>query len=110
MVAMASVACAQTGAPGGLYRMPTTEQSSCLWPVRTLSSPPPVAFKDVATISVVCPYTSPRTCDRLLLARACDLGADAIIAQASGATGRTRNPPLVEEAIAIRFLAPRGVR
>lgn len=110
LLPFAIVACAPTGAPGGLYRVGAAEQSNCFRPVQTLGAPPPEAFEELATISAACPYTSPKTCDRLLLARACDLTADAIIVQESSAIGRRAKPQLVEEAIAIRFSANGRVR
>jgi hypothetical protein len=72
--------------------------------VQLLSVPPPEAFEQLASLSVTCPYPSPNTCDRRLLAKACDLGANAVVVQRSNVIGRKGKPELAEEAIAIRFL------
>jgi hypothetical protein len=71
--------------------------------VQRLSALPSGAFEEVASLSATCPYTSPNGCDRLLLARACELGADAIVAGKSRIIGRKGKPQLAEEAVAIRL-------
>jgi hypothetical protein len=58
----------------------------------------------LAAISVTCPYVSAATCERSLLARGCELAADAVVVRRSNVIGRKATPQLAEEAIAIRFI------
>ena len=102
-VLFAMTACAEDSAPAGLYKLGGAEKSICPRPVQLLNAPPPEAFEEVASLSATCPYTSPNTCDRRLLARACELATDAVVIQGGKVTGRKAKPQLAEDAVAIRF-------
>ena len=108
LIFWAVTACAARSAPGGLYRVGGVEQSNCAHPVQLLSAPPPEPFEELASLSVTCPYPSPNTCDRLLLARACNLKADALVVRENRVIGRKTKPQLAEEAVAIRFTGKSG--
>lgn len=103
LVSLALTACSGSSTPAGLYRVGGVEQSSCAHSVRLLRARPREAFEELASLSATCPYPSPNTCERRLLARACDLAADAVVVEESRVIGRKGKPELAEEAIAIRF-------
>ena len=109
-VAWATIACSATPAPAPSYRLSGPEQSECPRPVQLLS-PAEVSgpYRELSRLSVTCPYLVPNACERKLLARGCELGADAILLtrsnlERSKELGRNKGQ-LADEAVAIRFQA-----
>jgi len=76
------VSCAATPHQGGLYRAGVAESNDCSHVVHLLTAEQmPSAYRELAQVSATCPYVSPRTCERILLSRACELEADAVVAE-----------------------------
>ena len=108
MWALFGAGCASTTQPEGPYRLIQPEPVSCLHPVSVLSAAQASrpAYREVARMSATCPGIAPTQCEQTLLARACELGADAIIIQREQPIARTKyTSRMAEEAIAVRFTA-----
>ncbi len=106
MWALFGAGCASTTQPAAPYRLSEPEPVSCLHPVSVLTAAQASrpAYHEVARLSATCPGIAPTQCERTLLARACDLGADAIIVQRELPIARTKyTSRMAEEAIAVRF-------
>lgn len=76
-------------APGEVYRSANPEKSTCthlveLWPSTPLTARP---YKEIAKITATCYPGAITICERRLRDRACQLGADAVIAVKSEAGG-----------------------
>ena len=117
LLLLGGVACAPSPPPAPPYRLGDNASSECPRSVQ-LFTPEQVArpYRELSEISATCPYVSPTTCDRILLARGCDLGADAVVilktstlgTSAAGATSARRSlggpsARLVEEARLVRW-------
>ena len=86
-------------------------------PPRVLNCPRPVrliegedayqgTYREITRISVACQYRAPLTCDEALLARGCELGADAVWVKQTSST-RVNAPSLMtKEGLAISFPSP----
>ena len=106
LAALAAPACSSTPEPAPGYRLSGPEQSSCPRSVQLLTlAQVPGSYREVSRLSVTCPYLVPNGCERRLLARGCELGADAIVLTRSKLQ-RSPGPnkiDLADEAVAIRF-------
>ena len=98
------VSCAATPHQGGLYRAGVAESNDCSHVVHLLTAEQmPSAYRELAQVSATCPYVSPRTCERILLSRACELEADAVVIRQTRVIGRKGNPQLADDALVIGF-------
>ena len=108
LAALAAPACSSTPQPAPSYRLSGPEQSSCPRSVQLLTlAQVPGSYREVSRLSVTCPYLLPNGCERRLLARGCELGADAIVLTRSNlqrSDGKNKGY-LADEAVAIRFQA-----
>jgi len=109
LAALAAPACSSAPQPAPSYRLSGPEQSSCPRSVQILTfAQVPGSYREVSRLSVTCPYLLPNGCERRLLARGCELGADAIVLTRSklqGSPGKNK-VDLADEAVAIRFQSP----
>ena len=91
--------------PAEPYRLSRPEVT-CPHPVEllTLAQASRPAYRELARLSATCPKLSPTTCEQFLLARGCEVGADAIVVQRELPIARVKHPPqMAAEAIAVRF-------
>lgn len=112
LVLLGASACASAAQPEPPYRLGGMAQTACAHPVQLLTlDQVGQPYREVSQLSVACPFLSVSTCERRLLARGCELGADAIvITRTSVLAARGRRPnqaELADEAVAIRFAATR---
>ncbi|MEO8903575.1 MAG: hypothetical protein ABI627_18805 [Polyangiaceae bacterium] len=99
-----SVSCAATPHQGGLYRVGVAEPDECSHVVHLLTAEQvPSAYRELAQVSATCPYVSPRTCERILLSRACELDADAVVIRQTRVIGRKGKPQLADDALVIGY-------
>ena len=111
-MALFGAGCASTSQSAAPYRLSEPEPVTCLHPVSLLSESQASRpqYREVARLSATCFSMAPTRCEQTLLARACELGADAIIIQREtaldrGARRAKNAPQMAEEAIAVRFAA-----
>ena len=108
LAVFAAFACSSPPAPAPSYRLSGPEQSSCLHPVRLLTfAQVPGSYRELSSLSVTCPYLFPNACERELLARGCELGADAVVLTRSNLQRAkilgSNKAELADEAVAIRL-------
>ncbi|MES1183347.1 MAG: hypothetical protein ABUL60_06000 [Myxococcales bacterium] len=114
-VLLGALGCASNSASHAAYDLGPPPQSACLHRVESLSAAELTRpYVELARLSATCPQLSPRVCEETLLKRGCDLGADAVVTDASRllspqpgtlpvARGRTTQALLAQEARAIRY-------
>ena len=104
--------CSSGPRPPSVYELSRGEPAECRHPVQLFSEGEPLRrYRELARVSVTCPLLAPRACEEKLLARACDLGANAVLIRRSNTTSpamfrRTktgREALLVDEAVAVRY-------
>lgn len=109
VVLLALVAGGCTGAQPPPPYGSSRAEPACLHPIEllTLSQASRPAYRELAHLSVTCPKLAPTTCEQSLLARGCELGADAIVVQRQVAVRSNTKyvPQIAEEALAVRFTA-----
>lgn len=110
---LVALGCASNSVSRGAYDFAPPE-SECLHSVELLSAAQLTRpYLELASLSATCPSLSPRACAQTLLARGCELHADAVVIDASSVLaprtqflpprGRTNRALLAEEARAIRY-------
>jgi len=98
------VSCAATPHQGGLYRLGVAESDNCSHAVHLITAEQmPSTSRELAQVSATCPYVYPRTCERILLSRACELLADAVVIRETRVIGSKAKPQLADEALVIGF-------
>jgi hypothetical protein len=114
---VACTGCAPSAQSTSLYHLDTPAQSECARPVQWLENAQVTRpYRELARLSATCPSLLPSTCEKILLARGCALGADAIVPlrwtlttlkpNAVHTTRRPRSIGQVCESLAIRYTAP----
>ena len=63
-------------------------------------------YRELASISVTCGALAPEDCDMSLLARGCDLGADAVWVKSSSYVAGARHGRSSESGVALEYTAP----
>ncbi len=92
----------QPAQPRSLYRLSSVEAPPCAHRVTLLTAAQMAAdeYRELAHLSATCPPISPTTCERVLLARACDIGADTVVITQTTTIGTKGKPEQVDEATA----------
>lgn len=89
----------------GLYHLSSAPPPSCARPVRLVRGEAAIddSYRELASISATCGDVAPTDCENTLLARACELGADAVWIKNTSYVGPKRHPRLTEEGVAVAF-------
>jgi hypothetical protein len=105
--ALLCCACASGQHEHGLYRVAPEEPKACAHSVRLLRAEqvPSTQHDELARLSATCPKVDPTRCERILLERGCELGADVVVLNGEGAVHHRAGGPVetMQSAVALRF-------
>lgn len=102
----AALGCARAGSAGqAAVADPSKTAAVCARRVELITAEmaPPKPFRELRTLDVTCHSAFPRECDGELVARGCDVGADAVWLKRTSYIAVTRHGLMTKEALAVAF-------